>query len=218
LALRMLAFDYDGTLAEGGRLSPNAEQALLEAKKRGFQLGLVTGRFIDELFTICPQLGIFDLVVAENGAIVHMPEQNAIHEIAPAPSPTFLTALDQREVPYAMGRVMVASHRPYEQPVRAAIRESGLDLSVILNKNDLMILSSGTDKASGLQWALTRLGIAAEAVAGVGDAENDLALFRAVGLRVAVANALDVLKAEADLVTRASNGSGVAEFIYNHVL
>ena len=36
-----------------------------------------------------------------------------------------------------------------------------------------MILPSGVNKASGLQAALQALGLSAETVIGVGDAEND---------------------------------------------
>ena len=48
---------------------------------------------------------------------------------------------------------------------------------------------------------------------GIGDAENDEAFLALCGLGVAVANALDSLKARADQVTRGENGAGVREVI-----
>jgi hydroxymethylpyrimidine pyrophosphatase-like HAD family hydrolase len=48
-------------------------------------------------------------------------------------------------------------------------------------------------------------------VVGIGDAENDQALLRSCGFGVAVANAVPLLKQQADLVTQAADGEGVAE-------
>jgi hydroxymethylpyrimidine pyrophosphatase-like HAD family hydrolase len=50
-------------------------------------------------------------------------------------------------------------------------------------------------------------------VVGIGDAENDEAFLAMCGYSVAVANALDALKARADHVTRGAEGIGVREVI-----
>jgi hydroxymethylpyrimidine pyrophosphatase-like HAD family hydrolase len=64
-----------------------------------------------------------------------------------------------------------------------------------------------------LRAALDELGLSAQDVVGVGDAENDEAFLAMCGFGVAVANALDSLKARADRVTIAENGAGVREII-----
>jgi haloacid dehalogenase-like hydrolase/Helicase HerA, central domain len=76
-----------------------------------------------------------------------------------------------------------------------------------------MVLPAGVNKASGLQIALTRLRLSPLNVVGIGDAENDHAFLRACGCSVAVANALPMLKADADIVASAPRGAGVAETI-----
>jgi hydroxymethylpyrimidine pyrophosphatase-like HAD family hydrolase len=48
---------------------------------------------------------------------------------------------------------------------------------------------------------------------GIGDAENDHAFMRKCGLAVAVANALETVKADADLTTLGARGAGVTELI-----
>jgi len=73
MAYRILAFDYDGTLAEDGAILPTILATLEEAKRAGFLLGLVTGRPHDELLGICPAIGLFDLVVDENGSVLYFP-------------------------------------------------------------------------------------------------------------------------------------------------
>jgi len=111
------------------------------------------------------------------------------------------------------GRVIIATWSPHETTVLATIRDLGLELQVIFNKGAVMVLPSGVNKATGLAAALTTLGIPAENVVAVGDAENDHALLAAVGLGVAVANAIPSLKEHAALVTRGDHGDGVIELI-----
>jgi hydroxymethylpyrimidine pyrophosphatase-like HAD family hydrolase len=84
---------------------------------------------------------------------------------------------------------------------------------VIFNKGSVMVLPSGTNKATGLAVALGELGLSARDTVGVGDAENDHAFLAACGCAVAVANALPMLKERADLVTVGARGAGVVELI-----
>jgi hypothetical protein len=93
------------------------------------------------------------------------------------------------------------------------IRELGLDLQVILNKGSVMVLPVTVDKASGLRAALDELGLSPTSVVAIGDAENDQAFLAMCGCGVAVANALDALKARASHVTRGEAGAGVREVI-----
>ncbi len=69
-----LATDYDGTLAHHGRVDEPTETALRRLKETGRRLIMVTGRELDELKEVCPQLDLFDRVVAENGALLYRPE------------------------------------------------------------------------------------------------------------------------------------------------
>ena len=50
-------------------------------------------------------------------------------------------------------------------------------------------------------------------VVGIGDAENDTTFLQACGCAAAVANALPMVKANADIVTSAPRGAGVAQTI-----
>ena len=68
-ALRALACDYDGTLAEHDKIAPATLEALQRARAAGMRLLLVTGRTLFELTRVCKHLDVFDAVVAENGAV-----------------------------------------------------------------------------------------------------------------------------------------------------
>jgi len=86
-------------------------------------------------------------------------------------------------------------------------------MHIVYNKGAVMILPDSIDKSTGLEEALRDLGLAAEEVVGVGDAENDVPFLRACGRSAAVANALPSIKAIADVSLDAAHGEGVVELI-----
>jgi 3-deoxy-D-manno-octulosonate 8-phosphate phosphatase (KDO 8-P phosphatase) len=73
----------------------------------------------------------------------------------------------------------------------------------------VQIVRQGTpDKRAAAWQILEELGLAADEVCYVGDDLPDLATIRAVGLGVAVANAVPELRRAADYVTTAEGGNG----------
>ena len=209
-----LAADYDGTLASQGTVAPETIEALRRLAATGRKLILVTGRRVEDLIQVFPEVAIFDRVVAENGPLVYRPQSQETRVLSQPPPAAFVEELRRNGVqPLTVGQVFVATEEPNERVVQDVIDELGLDLEVILNKGSVMVLPASVDKATGLSAALRELGISPQGVVGIGDAENDEAFLAMCGLGVAVANALDSLKARADQVTRGENGAGVREVI-----
>jgi hydroxymethylpyrimidine pyrophosphatase-like HAD family hydrolase len=208
-----LATDYDGTLATHGRVDEETLAALRRLRDSGRRLLLVTGRELPDLMATFPQLDLFDRVVAEDGALIYRPETQEEKPLAEPPPPRFAQTLRDRGVPATAGKVIVSTVQPHEQTVLEVIRNLGLELQVIFNKGAVMVLPSGVNKATGLVAALKELGLSANCVVGVGDAENDHAFLRACGFAVAVANALPAVQREADWVTVGDHGAGVREVI-----
>ena len=209
---RALVTDYDGTLACDGVVRTQTLVALKKLKAAGCLLILATGRQLDELIAIFPAIGLFDQVVAENGALLYQPATALSQILAPAANTQFLDMLRERGVtPLSVGRVIIASQREHEAAIREAVAASGLSLHVICNKDSVMILPAGVSKASGVDAALNAVGIAHQQVVGIGDAENDIDFLAKCGLAVAVGNALPAVKECARMITRAANGAGVAE-------
>ncbi len=209
-----LATDYDGTLAHKGRVDPDTLAALHRWRAAGRTLILVTGRELPELIEVCPELDLFDLVVAENGALLYRPSDRSETLLATPPPPEFARQLIARGAErVSVGRVVVATWHPHEHTAQTLITELGLPLQVILNKSAVMILPEGVTKASGLKSALNQLQIDPAQTAAIGDAENDLALLSLCGLSAAVANALPVVNQAAKLVMQGERGAGVVELI-----
>ncbi|AID28279.1 HAD superfamily hydrolase (TIGR01484 family) [Mesorhizobium sp. USDA 4775] len=209
-----LATDYDGTLAHDGIVSKKTLAALERFKKSGRKLILVTGRELPDLKRVFPEIGLFDKVVAENGALIYTPASEEERVISPSPEAEFVSRLKKQGVkPLSVGRSIVATWEPHQATVLETIKKMGLELEIIFNKGAVMILPSGINKATGLAAALQDLRLSPHNVVGVGDAENDHAFLKACGCSVAVDNAIPAVKTTVDMVTRGARGKGVEELI-----
>jgi len=209
-----LATDYDGTIAHHGEVDPPTLAALERLRGASRRLILVTGRELDDLIRCMDRLDLFDLMVAENGALLYWPATRQERTLAAPPPPEFAERLRAAGVqPLSVGRVIVASWEPNEGKVLTTIRDMGLELQIIFNKGAVMVLPAGVNKESGLRAALEELEVSPRNVVAVGDAENDFAFLNLCGMPVAVANALPRLKDAAALVTQGERGEGVAELV-----
>jgi Cof subfamily protein (haloacid dehalogenase superfamily) len=74
----------------------------------------------------------------------------------------------------------------------------------------LDVTPPGCDKGTFVQAMATRLGISTDAVATIGDMQNDLAMFRKSGLSIAMGNATDDVKKVATHVTASNEDEGFA--------
>lgn len=214
MKIAAFALDYDGTLATDGRVPEATSAALQRLKASGVKLLMVTGRELPQLRRVYPRHELFDVIVAENGALLYWPARGEERLLAPpAPEALVQTLKRERVEPLSIGRSIIATWRPNESKVLEAIRESKLEWHIVFNKEAVMALPSGVNKASGLAAALDALAISPLNVLAVGDAENDHALLDACGYRAAVANAVDALKRHADIVTEADHGAGIVELV-----
>src|SRR5688500_10780065 len=153
-----LASDYDGTLAAHGLLPDHVRAGLERLRATGRKIILVTGRRMDDLQSVCPDLSTFDIVVGENGAVLYWPATRELRALVEPPPPLFAETLARRGVPeVAVGHVIVATWQPYETTVLEVIRELGLEMQVIFNKGAVMVLPSGVNKGTGLRAALEAL-------------------------------------------------------------
>jgi hydroxymethylpyrimidine pyrophosphatase-like HAD family hydrolase len=206
-----LACDGDGTLTSRGRMADATRRALKSVRASGRTLLLVTGETREKLAHF-PHLELFELVVGENGGVLYRPRTRKERALGPPPPATFIRALQRRGVrPLTVGRVVVSTERDQEARLRDALRECGVDGRLAYNRKDVMVLPPGVDKASGLGAALSEMGLLPDDAVGVGDAENDVALLRACGCGVALANALPAVKRRADWVTRGRVSRGIVE-------
>lgn len=213
-----IATDYDNTLASHGQVQRETVTALEHLIRSGRKLILVTGRLLPDILTIFPEIGLCERVVADNGAVLYRPATREHTKLAPAIPTAFIEELRRRKVPeLSFGDSIVGTVRPHEVTLLEVIRDLGLELQVIFNRDAVMVVPSGINKATGLMAALKEMSLSPRNVVAIGDAENDHALLNQCEYTVAVANAVPMLKEIADWVTQGEAGYGVAEVIHELV-
>ncbi len=65
MRFRAIASDYDGTLADDGRVTQETVDALRRVRASGRKLILITGRTLADLRTVFSELSLFDLFIVE---------------------------------------------------------------------------------------------------------------------------------------------------------
>lgn len=103
----------------------------------------------------------------------------------------------------------------------AAVREALRDLPLYMSfpKEPCVEMSMETaDKGIALRALCGKLGISMAETLVVGDSDNDVPMFRAAGFAVAVENASDAVKAEADAVVPDCDHDGVGVAIEKYIL
>jgi hydroxymethylpyrimidine pyrophosphatase-like HAD family hydrolase len=207
---RVLACDYDGTLATEGVCSDQTVEALQRVAAAGVRLVLVTGRTREELEDVFDPGTLFEAIVVENGAVVIDVTTGKEELLAPKIPARLVTEFERTGVtPLVVGRVLCSTAWSQQPKLSAAIAKVGVDRQVVRNRDSAMVLPAGISKRTGLEVALRDLGESPSATVAVGDGENDVALFAVAGVSVAVANAVDVLKTRADVVLSEANGRGI---------
>lgn len=214
MRFKVLATDYDGTLASDQQVSTLTVRKLRELKDSGRKCILVTGRELPDLKLVFPQYSIFDCIVAENGALLYDHATGVERPLGEAPPPEFIAELNAAGIrPLSAGKVIVATWEPHQTKVLEIIKRSGIERQVIFNKGAVMILPAGVTKATGLMAALHEMSLSPHNTVAIGDAENDSHLLSSVECGVAVSNALSALKEMAHWVTKHEAGKGVRELI-----
>lgn len=80
------------------------------------------------------------------------------------------------------------------------------------------ILSLDSSKGIALTGLIKDFGVKKEEVVSFGDSQNDISLFEASGLKIAVGNSYPELLEIADIVTEENYNSGLGKAIYRYIL
>lgn len=212
MRFRLLACDYDRTIATEGVVVEQVKRSLTEVRDSGRRLLLVTGRTMEELLDVFQDLPLFDRIVCENGALLYSPDTRAERLLCPPVPPELVADLRRSALPRVVaGRGIVSAPAESDVVVEAAMRRLGVEWELIYNRDSVMVLAPGCSKASGLGAAAADLGVAMQQVVTVGDGENDAALLEAGAIGVAVENAVDMLKERADIVLTRPGPDGISD-------
>ena len=77
--------------------------------------------------------------------------------------------------------------------------------------------AKGIDKAKALETVLKPMGINEDEIISFGDGQNDLSIIKYAGIGVAMENAVDELKEQADEITLSNEDDGIAYSLLKHI-
>lgn len=242
---RLLALDLDGTtLNDRQEISPTNEEWIHKAKAAGITVCLSTGRGFRSALPYAEQLGLEDnpMITVNGGEIwsrphslharttLHAETVMRLHRVAESHPEAWFWAYSTHDIynkdkwpgdTFAHEWLKFGYYTEDAEDLKAILAEigawEGLELSNSSPFN-IEVNPAGVSKATAIGEVCRLLGCRMEEAAAVGDSLNDLAAIRVVGLGVAMGNAQDAVKAEADVVTGTNLEDGVAQVIQNYLL
>ena len=150
-----------------------------------------------------------DHYIALEAGINHLPVRHA---------PDFLATV--AALPHGVPKFLMGGDPerlvPLEEEMKAAL---GAEMEICRSAPFFLeLMPRGVDKALSLERLLAHLGLSREESIACGDGGNDLTMIRFAGLGVAMANAEDYVRNEADHITLSNDEDGVAEVLEHFVL
>ncbi|WP_156172233.1 Cof-type HAD-IIB family hydrolase [Paenibacillus dauci] len=242
---KLLALDMDGTLLnDNHEITLETSKWINKAMDEGIHVCLSTGRAASSALPYGQELGLETPMVTVNGSEVWKTPRELyrrtlldpdlvrkMHDLAVEKDVWFWAYAVER----LYNRDRWLENTPLEQiewlkfgyntendqlrhEILMALQDmGGLEISNS-SPHNLEINPLGINKAAGIAEVCQLLNIDMSEVVAVGDSLNDLAVIQAVGLGVAMGNAQETVKQEADLVVASNNDDGIVEVIRDHIL
>lgn len=208
--------DIDGTLTDMQRRI--SVEAIMAIRKLPIPVVLASGNVICFMRAASKLIGASEAMIGENGGVVQIGYDSRpvvfadIEECRRAAA--FLQrrfpGLEQLDARYRLSEL--AFRRTVDaNELRAALDREYPALEVVDTKFALHLKHKSVNKGTGLVNVASMMGFKTEEFAALGDSANDLPMFEAAGLGLAVGNAVPELKDVADYVAVKPYGEGAAE-------
>lgn len=239
---RLLALDMDGTLLNDEQIiTPTTVKWLQKAVDAGVHVCLSTGRAFTSAFPYAEQLGLETPMITVNGSEVW----RAPHEIYRRSLMDPMLVRQMYELAkeddiwfwaYSTEKVHKQDNWDGDVTGREWLKfgyhteDDDLRHKLLLRLQDmggleitnssphnLEINPLGVNKAAGILEVCKLLGLDMSQVIAVGDSLNDLAAIQQAGLGVAMGNAQETVKEEADAVVASNNNDGIAEVVQKYI-
>lgn len=239
---RLLALDMDGTLLNDEQIiTPTTVKWIQKAADAGVHVCLSTGRAFTSAYPYAEQLGLKTPMITVNGSEVwRAPYEiyrrslmdpklvQEMYELAKEDDIWFWAySLDKvykqdNWDDNVMGREWLKfGYYTEDDELRhkLLLRLQDMGGLEITNSSpyNLEINPLGVNKAAGIKEVCKLLGLEMSQVVAVGDSLNDLAAIQQAGLGVAMGNAQETVKQEADAVVASNNNDGIAEVIQKYI-
>lgn len=213
------AVDIDGTITEngGGRIHLDALDALRRLTNMGHNVIFVTGRSSVEGFLLSVFGGTTKVAVGENGGCITLDSNEHILlgniEECKTALDVIQSSIDNVvEKPVFPRMTEVVLERTFDlDDARKILSKKNIDVELSDSQYAYHINSSGIDKGTGFKEIMKKMSINYDDVIAIGDSATDVPLFMVAKTSVALGNAADDVKSEANIVVSAKAGDGVLE-------
>ena len=219
MAIKLVAIDIDGTLiTDQLTITPATKEAIQQATKQGVKVVLCTGRPMTGVSSYLDQLELNGLsdeyVISFNGGLA---QNTAGDQLAKFVIPfDDMIDLGSFALKHALHMVVETSHHIHS--INRQISPFSTNESNLVS---LPLQYSSLDALADCRQDLTiseELGIQADEMMALGNAQNDESMIEFAGLGVAMENSIPSTLAIADAVTASNNHDGVAKAIEKYVL
>ncbi len=243
--IRAAALDLDGTIIGPDELiTPAVKDAVARLSAR-IPVFIATGREPHDVFNYARQLGLTGPQLSDGGAAILDPVGRRhiwSANLGPELASEVLELIGELDARFVATHVQGTFRRVGDIPDWDIVRISALDLSreaaealtVRFSSHPRMsvILASlpynglwavdftlkGVDKGSGVARMGKMLGVAPSDMVCVGDSYNDLPMFAACGLAIAMGGSPEEIRAAAHLSSPTVEADGLAYAIDSHIL
>lgn len=244
--IQALIFDLDGT-AIPFRPDGMPNQAVIEAVKKAKEIchvSVATGRPLGMSEAILAALDIDDLCILNGGTHIYSRKtkefiwKQEVDELTLQQIFSKLTDVGDLEVddenlirvplsryrptkPVGLVCIHEASREEADKIVAAAAGFTGIKVIVVASWGgafDIHITHELATKKHAIQALLAHLNVHIDNVMVVGDGNNDLPMFELSGLKIAMGNAAEELKAKADWIAPSVDEDGLAVAINKFIL
>ncbi len=216
--------DIDYTLTDAElRLDLGAAQKIRELEERGVKVILDSGRNLAATGSLAQLIGTSGFVVAENGGVIakYQTPIKILGRIEDARAALRMLRKrignKVRERPdsrLGMRLSSVSLERSLNpEKARELLRKSKMGIDLIDTGVTYVLLDARFDKGNALAQLGRLAKIPLTNSTGIGDNYNDLPLFREVAHKIAVGNAPEEVRQEADYVCRHTFGRGFLEAV-----
>lgn len=242
---RLIALDMDGTLLnEHNEISPENSTWIAKARQAGVTVMLATGRGRQSSSAYVEQLDLTGPMVLVNGSEIWTAPGELYHRtLMPLEWVRQLRVMalemDVWYWAYAVEGIMNRENWPASPEAEQAMSwlkfgyytENEKKLATLRKRLEewgtleitnshpcnLELNPKGANKGNGVRTVCGLLGLDMSQVIAMGDSFNDLSMIRDAGLGVAMGNAQDPIKEQADVVAPANTEDGVARIIREYV-
>ncbi|KIL52842.1 Cof-type HAD-IIB family hydrolase [Jeotgalibacillus campisalis] len=242
--IKLIALDMDGTLLKNDHtVSDYTRKTIKEAQQKGVKVMVSTGRPLINCQEIVESLELASYLITVNGSEIWDADLNLIDRtmIDVEHIDQMYRLAQQHETHYWSSTVGGVWNKTTSFPqtldehewlkfgfdieddaVRESIREelATNEFLEVTNSSEtnIEVNAAGINKAAAIRKVCDLLNITMDEVMTVGDSLNDLAMIKEAGVGVAMGNAQQKVKQEADWITETNEQDGVAKAIKKFVL